>query len=35
MPDEVCLVPERAEVTTEGGLDAVGNWKRFGPRWRV
>ncbi|MEO6027826.1 MAG: pyridoxine 5'-phosphate synthase [Candidatus Binatia bacterium] len=24
-PDEVCLVPERrAEVTTEGGLDAVG-----------
>ncbi len=25
-PDEVCLVPEkRQEVTTEGGLDAVGN----------
>jgi pyridoxine 5-phosphate synthase len=25
-PDEVCLVPEkRAEVTTEGGLDAIGN----------
>lgn len=25
MPDEVCLVPERREeVTTEGGLDAVG-----------
>lgn len=25
-PDAVCLVPEkRAEITTEGGLDAVGN----------
>src|SRR5207244_12501256 len=25
-PDEVCLVPEkRAEVTTEGGLDAIAN----------
>jgi pyridoxine 5-phosphate synthase len=27
-PDIVCLVPERRqEVTTEGGLDAAGNWK--------
>jgi len=27
MPDEVCLVPEkREEVTTEGGLDVVGNY---------
>src|SRR5881296_3503776 len=26
VPDEVCLVPEkRAEVTTEGGLDAIAN----------
>jgi pyridoxine 5-phosphate synthase len=29
-PDEVCLVPEnRAEVTTEGGLDVKGNFKRI------
>ncbi|WFB35076.1 pyridoxine 5'-phosphate synthase [Kiritimatiellota bacterium B12222] len=27
-PDEVCLVPEkREEVTTEGGLDVVGNYE--------
>lgn len=29
-PDEVCLVPEnRAEVTTEGGLDVAGNLPRL------
>jgi len=27
-PDEVCLVPEkRRELTTEGGLDVLGQWK--------
>ena len=31
-PSEVCLVPEnRAEVTTEGGLDAAGKEKTLGP----
>ncbi|MEY5063127.1 MAG: Pyridoxine 5-phosphate synthase [Verrucomicrobiota bacterium] len=31
-PSEVCLVPEnRAEVTTEGGLDAAGQAKPLGP----
>ena len=31
-PSEVCLVPEnRAEVTTEGGLDAAGQEKTLGP----
>ncbi len=29
LPDQVCLVPERrAEVTTEGGLDVIGQWER-------
>jgi pyridoxine 5-phosphate synthase len=29
-PDIVCLVPERRqEVTTEGGLDVVGQWRRL------
>jgi len=29
VPDSICLVPEnREEVTTEGGLDVVGNWDR-------
>lgn len=31
-PDEVCLVPEkRRELTTEGGLDAAGQWKTLRP----
>lgn len=31
-PDEVCLVPERRqELTTEGGLDVVGQRRRLGP----
>lgn len=31
-PDEVCLVPERRqELTTEGGLDAVGQERRLRP----
>src|SRR6266508_4528449 len=31
-PDEVCLVPEkRAEVTTEGGLDAIANRRTLEP----
>lgn len=31
-PDSVCLVPEnRAEITTEGGLDIVGQRDRVGP----
>ncbi len=31
-PDSVCLVPEnRREVTTEGGLDVVGQRERVGP----
>jgi pyridoxine 5-phosphate synthase len=31
-PDEVCLVPERRrELTTEGGLDVVGQARRLGP----
>ena len=31
-PDAVCLVPERrAEVTTEGGLDAAGNRRALAP----
>jgi pyridoxine 5-phosphate synthase len=31
-PDEVCLVPERRqELTTEGGLDAVGQARRLRP----
>ena len=30
-PHDVCLVPERrAELTTEGGLDVAGNFKRIG-----
>ncbi len=36
MPDEVCLVPERREeVTTEGGLDAVGQLEALRPTGRV
>ena len=32
LPEEVCLVPEnRAEVTTEGGLDAAGQLKLLAP----
>ena len=32
LPHAVCLVPERrAEVTTEGGLDAAGNRAALGP----
>src|SRR5580704_1694503 len=32
LPEEVCLVPEnRAEVTTEGGLDAAGQFKALTP----
>lgn len=32
VPDEVCLVPERrAELTTEGGLDAAGQLEQFRP----
>ena len=32
VPDEVCLVPEkREEITTEGGLDVVGNRKSLAP----
>jgi pyridoxine 5-phosphate synthase len=32
LPEEVCLVPEnRAEVTTEGGLDAAGQIKLLAP----
>src|SRR5579871_5513917 len=29
-PDIVCIVPERRrEVTTEGGLDAAGQWRKL------
>src|SRR6478672_7735166 len=32
VPEEVCLVPEnRLEITTEGGLDAVGQKKHLAP----
>jgi pyridoxine 5-phosphate synthase len=32
LPEEVCLVPEnRAEITTEGGLDAAGHLKALTP----
>ena len=32
LPEEVCLVPEnRAEITTEGGLDAAGQFKALNP----
>jgi pyridoxine 5-phosphate synthase len=32
LPEEVCLVPEnRAEITTEGGLDAAGQLKMLAP----
>ncbi len=32
LPEEVCIVPEnRAEITTEGGLDAVGQLKLLTP----
>jgi pyridoxine 5-phosphate synthase len=32
LPEDVCLVPEnRREITTEGGLDAAGNFKRLQP----
>src|SRR5260221_4459464 len=32
LPEEVCLVPEnRAEITTEGGLDAAGQLKALTP----
>jgi pyridoxine 5-phosphate synthase len=34
-PDEVCLVPEnRAEITTEGGLDAAAEFSRLAPAVR-
>ena len=32
LPEEVCLVPEnRREITTEGGLDAAGQFKQLEP----
>src|SRR4249919_1148316 len=32
VPDEVCLVPEkREEITTEGGLDVIGNRNELEP----
>ena len=32
LPEEVCLVPEnRAEITTEGGLDVTGNFEQLKP----
>src|SRR5450432_361263 len=32
LPEEVCLVPEnRAEITTEGGLDATGQFEQLKP----
>src|SRR5438309_3596948 len=32
LPEDVCLVPEnRREITTEGGLDAVRNFKQLDP----
>ncbi len=35
LPEDVCMVPEnRREITTEGGLDAVGNFKQLGPTVR-
>src|SRR5213596_1538861 len=35
LPEEVCLVPEnRAEITTEGGLDAVGQFDFLAPTIR-
>jgi pyridoxine 5-phosphate synthase len=34
-PHDVCLVPERrAELTTEGGLDVAGSWRRIGSACR-
>src|SRR4029453_14979280 len=35
LPDEVCLVPEkREEITTEGGLDVIGQRKELEPTIR-
>ncbi len=35
LPEDVCLVPEnRREITTEGGLDAAGNFKQLEPTVR-
>ena len=35
LPEDVCLVPEnRAEITTEGGLDAVRHFKKLEPTIR-
>jgi pyridoxine 5-phosphate synthase len=35
LPEDVCLVPEnRREVTTEGGLDALGNFRQLEPTVR-
>ena len=35
MPEDVCIVPEkRTEVTTEGGLDVVGQPERCAIMWR-
>jgi len=35
VPEDVCIVPEnRREVTTEGGLDAAGNFKQLAPAIR-
>ena len=35
LPEEVCLVPEnRREITTEGGLDAAGQFKQLEPTIR-
>src|SRR5271165_1792832 len=35
LPEDVCLVPEnRREITTEGGLDAVGGFRQLRPTIR-
>src|ERR1700685_2542251 len=35
LPEDVCIVPEnRREITTEGGLDAVRNYKQLEPTVR-
>jgi pyridoxine 5-phosphate synthase len=35
LPEDVCLVPEnRKEITTEGGLDAAGNFRALEPTVR-
>ena len=35
-PDEICLVPEkRMELTTEGGLDVLGQYENYAQQLRV